>query len=108
MKYIKRIGYMASASTIALWFILIWVNPYAEGMNQTSPLITLIMLVLPSVLFAIGQFFNRSIILFISFIWSFPYSMYMLLSPGVFLLFGVTNLIYLLCFALFRINNIKY
>ncbi|MDT3429128.1 ABC-type Fe3+ transport system permease subunit [Paenibacillus forsythiae] len=108
MKYIKLIGYMASAATLVLSVILIWLNPYFEGMDKVSMYITLGMLMLPGIVFAIGLFLHRSSILLISFIWSFPYSMYMLLTPGIFLMFGITNFVYLLCFVLFRINKIKY
>ncbi len=105
---IKRIGYAASVVTVGLWAVLLWFNPYFNGLDRISFLITLIMLVLPAVLFSVGLALSRSLILLISFIWSFPYSLYMLLTPSIFKLFGVTCFIYLLCFVLFRVNKIKY
>jgi hypothetical protein len=32
----------------------------------------------------------------------------MFLTPGIFRLFGITSLMYLLCFALFRIIKIRF
>lgn len=107
MKIIKLIGYCSSLLTFILWIILVWFNPYVEGMNQDGILISLIVLVFPALLFVFGLFLSRSMFLLISFIWSFPYSLYMLFTPSIFLLFGVTNLIYLLCFVSFRVNKIR-
>lgn len=105
IKFIKGTGYLASTATLALWVILLWLNPYFQGMNQVSLWISLTMLAIPAVLFGIGLFRLQSVLMLISFVWSFPYSMYMLLTPGIFLGFGITNLIFLLCYVLLRIHK---
>lgn len=105
---IKLIGYVSSLMTVFLWFIFIFINPYAEVTNQSSIIISMVMLVLPAGLLAIGVSLNRSLLMLLAFIWSFPYSLYMLLTPGIFRLFGITSLMYLLCFVLFRIIKIRF
>lgn len=105
---IKLIGYMSSLMTVFLWLIFIFINPYAEITNRSTLVISIIMLLLPAGLLAIGVFLNRSRLMLLAFIWSFPYSLYMLLTPGIFRLFGITSLMYLLCFVLFRMNKIRY
>lgn len=106
-KVIQRLGYAASIITVLLWFILLWMDPYFEGMNKASFGSTLMMLFLPACLFSAGLALSRSILLLIAFIWSFPYSFYMLLTNSIFLLFGMTNFIYLLCYVLTRINKTR-
>jgi hypothetical protein len=105
---IKLIGYVSSLMTVFLWFIFTFINPYAEFSNHNSIIITIMMLLLPAGLLAIGVFLNRSLLMLLAFIWSFPYSLYMLLTPGIFMLFGITSFMYLLCFVLFRMNMIRY
>jgi hypothetical protein len=105
---IQLAGYAASLMTVVLWLILIYRNPYFNGFDKISITITLSMLVLPALVVAIGLFFKRSLLVLIGFIWSFPYSLYMLLTPGIFLLFGVTNLLYVCCFIVLRINKVRY
>lgn len=100
---IKLIGYMSSLMTVFLWFILIFINPYAVVTQYSSILISLTMLLLPAGLLALGVFLNRSLYMLIAFIWSLPYSLYMLFSPGIFMLFGISCLTYLFCFVLFRV-----
>ncbi|MFD0694484.1 hypothetical protein ACFQZT_10305 [Paenibacillus sp. GCM10027628] len=108
MKVIKRLGYAASVLTVVLWIIFVWINPYAAGMNRSSTVITFAMLVLPAVVCMSGLFLARSSLILAAFIWGLPYSLYMLLTPSIFLLFGITNFMYLLCFIGFRANKVKY
>ncbi|PZM64808.1 hypothetical protein DOE73_14705 [Paenibacillus dendritiformis] len=105
---VQRIGYGACALSIILWVLLIGVDPYFAGMDQVSAGISLAMLALPAVLCVAGLMRLRSSLLLIAFVWSLPYSMYMVLNPGVFSLFGATNLMYLLCLCAFRAHGVKY
>lgn len=105
---VQRIGYGACALSIILWVLLIGVDPYFAGMDQVSAGISLAMLALPAVLCVSGLMRLRSSLLLIAFVWSLPYSMYMVLNPGVFSLFGATNLMYLLCLCAFRAHGVKY
>ncbi|MGG4398105.1 hypothetical protein ABEX25_27825 [Paenibacillus thiaminolyticus] len=77
-------------------------------MDQVSAGTSLAMLACPAVLCAAGLLRLRSSLLLIAFAWSFPYSMYMVLNPGVFSLFGATNLMYLLCLFAFRSHGVQY
>ncbi|WP_442600673.1 hypothetical protein [Paenibacillus sp. KN14-4R] len=109
LKRINYLGYATGIFSIILWIILVYVNPFSPvEMSRSSMNITLTMLALPACLFIIGINRSRSSILLIAFIWSFPYSLYMLRTPGIFLLFGVTSLMYLICFILFRLHKVRY
>ena len=108
LKFIKLIGYMSSLMSTFLWVIFIFINPYAAVTNQGSYIISTTMLLLPALLSAVGIALNRSLIVLIAFIWSFPYSLYMLFTPGIFMLFGITSFMYFLCFVLLRFNKNRY
>ncbi|MFF2091352.1 hypothetical protein [Paenibacillus sp. NPDC058174] len=108
VKLTNLIGYTASISTILLWIIFVWVNPYGPGLEKTSAFITFMMLVLPAVIFGTGLMLEKSMILLAAYIWSFPYSMYMVVTPGVFMLFGMTSFIYFICFMMYRLRGVKY
>lgn len=99
----RWLGYPAGAGTVLLWIMLVFINPYSTQINRSSIVITFIMLLLPALLFAAGLAMQRGLLLLIAFLWSLPYSLYMAMSPGVFLLFGFTCLLYLLCYVLFTI-----
>lgn len=102
---IKLIGYVSSLMTVFLWFILIFINPYGELTNYSSIVISITMLLLPAGLLALGILKNKGVLMLLAFIWSLPYSLYMLMTPGIFMLFGITCFMYLLCFVLKWIEN---
>lgn len=108
IEHIKVLGCFASMTSIILWITLIWIDPYFEGMNKVNPIISFIMLVCPALLFLLGLFQLRSMLMLISFVWSIPYSLFMLLTLSIFMLFGVTSFIYFICIVLFRLKGIKY
>lgn len=63
-------------------------------------LATFLMLLLPAFLAIIASMTSKQLWLLIAFIWSFPFSLYLVVTPGIFVLFGVTCIIYLISFLL--------
>lgn len=102
-----RLGYSAASASIVLWILFVFFNPYSSGLVRGSAVTTFLMLLLPALLFTAGIALRRSSLLIIAFLWSLPYSLYMAMTPGIFLLFGLTSFLYLLCFVLFRIHDIR-
>ncbi|MDQ0229228.1 hypothetical protein [Metabacillus malikii] len=93
-------GLGAAILSIALWLILNFFNPYSNETNNEPTLITLFMLVFPAFIAVISFFTSRKLLMLIAFIWSLPLSLYMLMTPGIFLLFGITCFFYLLSYIL--------
>ncbi|SFS74850.1 hypothetical protein [Paenibacillus sp. BC26] len=106
--HIEIVGYAASILTSLLWMVLVWQDPFFEGMNKVDPTQSFLMLVLPACLFGIGLLQSRVIIMLAAFLWSVPFSIFMLFSSSMFVLFGVCCLLYLVCAVLSRINKIRY
>jgi hypothetical protein len=88
---------MAGIFSISLWFVLIFYNPYSTPTYETA-VITFLMLFLPSCLAIVASFTSRKFLMLIAFLWSFPISLYLFGTPSIFALFGVSSLIYLICF----------
>jgi hypothetical protein len=91
------LGLMAGIFSIFLWFILIFFNPYSTP-GPNFALITFSMLFLPSCLAIYASFTLRKYLMLIAFLWSLPISLYLIGSPGVFALFGITSLLYIISF----------
>lgn len=108
IKHLLFISITGSLISIVLWILLSIMDPYFEGMNKVDPTISFIMLVLPAVLFAVGMFQQRVLLMIVSFIWSIPYSFFMLLGPKLFSLFGIINIWYLVCIFICRRIGCKY
>jgi hypothetical protein len=60
------------------------------------------MLFLPACLAVYSSIKLNQMLMFISFIWSVPMSMFMLATPGIFALYGMTSLLYFISFLLIR------
>lgn len=105
---IKLIGYVSSLMTVFLWLIFIFINPYAEITNRSTLVISIIMLLLMHGVISNRCLFKQKSANAACIYLEFSYSLYMLLTPGIFRLFGITSLMYLLCFVLFRMNKIRY
>lgn len=99
-------GVVAAIISISLWLLLNFFNPYSIETNTGTTLITLLMLVLPAISAIISYFTSRKLLMLIAFIWSLPLSLYMLMTPAIFLLFGLTSFCYLFSYILMRKNNI--
>ncbi|PAV28442.1 hypothetical protein CIL05_16005 [Virgibacillus profundi] len=94
----RWLGIVAGISSIFLWFILVFFNPY-NGTFELEPFLnTLITLFLPACLAIGAAITNRKYFLLIAFLWSAPISAYMALTPGIFKFFGLTSALYLVSF----------
>jgi hypothetical protein len=87
-------GLAGSAGTVVLWVVLAFFNPYTHDTSDYGN--TLFTLVLPACLAFISSIFNQRLLMFVAFLWSLPWSAYMAMTPGIFALFGVTSLLYLI------------
>jgi uncharacterized protein YqhQ len=97
------LGFIAGALSIYLWFLLNFANPYTnQAAIDGTMIVTLAMLVLPACLGIISFIFSKKVFMLIAFIWSFPLSLYLLATPGIFLLFGITSFTYLISYLLMR------
>jgi hypothetical protein len=96
---------MAGIFSISLWLVLIFYNPYSTPTYELA-LITFLTLFLPSCLAIIASFTSRKFLMLIAFLWSFPISVYLIGTPGIFALFGVTSLFYFISF-LFMLSHRK-
>ncbi|MEH7435875.1 hypothetical protein V7182_00135 [Neobacillus drentensis] len=98
----STIGLVAAIISIILWFILNFFNPYSNQASNDTTFITLFMLVLPAFAAIFSYYRSKTIFMLIAFIWSLPLSLYLLMTPGIFLLFGITSFTYLISFILMR------
>ncbi|KQL55484.1 hypothetical protein AN964_12325 [Heyndrickxia shackletonii] len=102
LKKSSFLGLVAAIITIVLWLLLNFFNPYSNETNNGTTLLTLFMLVLPAITAIISYFTSRKLLMLIAFIWSLPLSLYMLMTPGIFLLFGITSFCYLFSYIFMR------
>lgn len=97
------IGLVAGAVSLILWVMLIYFNPYSNQPGFDTLINTFLTLFLPACLAIAASLTKKNVFMLIAFLWSFPISLYMVLTPSIFVLFGVTNLSYLLSFLLMRL-----
>ena len=95
-------GLIAGILSILLWFILNFFNPYSNQVNGGTILITLTMLVFPACLAITSFIMSKKVFMLIAFIWSLPISLYLLMTPGIFTLFGITSFTYFFSYILMR------
>lgn len=88
--------------SIKLRFILNFFNPYSKQTSEGTILITLVKLVLLACLVKISFLMSKRNFMLVAFIWSLPLSLYLLITPSIFLLFGITSFTYLLSYILMR------
>ena len=96
------LGLIAGILSIVLWFILNFFNPYSNQVNGGTILITLTMLVFPACLAIISFIMSKKVFMLVAFIWSLPVSLYLLMTPGIFTLFGITSFTYFFSYILMR------
>ncbi|WLD94310.1 hypothetical protein [Alkalihalobacillus sp. AL-G] len=101
----RGIGFVASISSIVLWIIMIFLNPYSPGTSLDVVINTFVTLLTPACVVLIGTYFNHSPAIYIGFVISLPISLYLLGTPGIFLFFGVTSFLYLITAVLFTVHN---
>jgi len=97
MRIAQRIGVISSICTMILWIILAFFNPYTHERAENDVLLsTLFSLFVPACLALLSSVIPKPSLMFISFFWSLPVSLYMTMTPSIFKLFGVTSFMYLI------------
>ncbi|WP_164669759.1 hypothetical protein [Virgibacillus doumboii] len=102
VKTAKILGVIAGIASIILWIIMKFYNPYSAFEEYEPAMNTFMMLLLPACLAVLGSFSSQYIFMFIAFLWSLPISAFLVFTPGIFALFGLTCIAYLVCFLLRR------
>ncbi|WP_129692256.1 hypothetical protein [Gottfriedia acidiceleris] len=102
LKNASILGVCTSVVSILLWVVLNYFNPYSNSTETDVVTRTAIMLFFPAYLALFASLTYRKWILLLAFIWSLPISLYMALTPGIFAVFGITSLCYLISFILMR------
>ena len=73
-------------------------------MYEVGPMVTtFFMLFLPACLALVAIIFSKKWLMLIAFVWSLPFSLYLVFTPGIFVLFGVTCLVYLISFLFMKL-----
>jgi hypothetical protein len=91
-------GVIASIGCIILCAIFLYWNPYSStAASNETVLITFLMLILPAFLGTIISFLGNRILMYIVFVWSMPYGLYLSIAsiPSVWNLFIVVLILYL-------------
>ncbi|OOP65980.1 hypothetical protein BWZ43_23345 [Heyndrickxia oleronia] len=100
IKALKYIGVIAAILNILLWLILNFFNPYTNHSEFGLLIMTFLMLFLPACLAIFAFLLSKPFLLCISFLWSLPISLYLVLTPSIFEIAGVTCLLYLISYLL--------
>jgi drug/metabolite transporter (DMT)-like permease len=103
----RFIGVLAGVTSIVLWGILNFFNPYSGSVQYEPLMTTLFTLFLPACLAVVAAIKAQQTFMLIAFIWSMPISLYLAFSPGIFALFGVTSLAYLISYLMMRSTRMK-
>ncbi|PGZ90947.1 hypothetical protein [Bacillus sp. AFS029533] len=98
IKISSILGVCSSVVSILLWVVLNYFNPYSNGIETDVVTRTAIMLFFPACLALFASLTYRKWLLLVAFIWSLPISLYLALTPGIFAVFGITSLCYLISF----------
>ena len=101
-KSASALGLIAGIVSILLWVILNLLNPYSSQTSGGTTLITFVMLVLPACVAITSSLRSKKVFMLIAFIWFLPLSLYLLMTPGIFLLFGFTSFTYLISYVFMR------
>ena len=86
---------MSWVSTIGLWIVLWFFNPYAQSETITIPGVIMLFAAVAGV---VGSYCRKPILLLALALVSFiPIGLYLLGTPGIFLIIGILNIV---CIAL--------
>lgn len=88
-----------------LWVILTYFNPYSNVKEIGVSISTLFLLLLPACLMIYASLNSKKSFMLFAFIWSIPFSFYFAMTPGIFAIFGITSLSYLISYFFIRIEN---
>ncbi|MFD1039691.1 hypothetical protein ACFQ3N_14985 [Virgibacillus byunsanensis] len=95
-------GVTAGISSMVLWIIMNFYNPYSSILEYEPLASTFFMLFLPAALATVAALTSKKFFMLITFLWSLPLSLYFLLTPGIFALFGITSFAYLISYLFMR------
>lgn len=96
------VGLLASLGGMVLTIILLYFNPYGyDGVNSGTVSIAYTTLFAPALSALVTILFKKPGLMFISFLWSLPISFYLRGTPGIFKMFGVICILYLVTALLF-------
>lgn len=101
------LGVIAGLFSIALWFVLVFYNPYTTSTFDSVAVSTFFMLLLPACLAIISSLMNKKHLMLIAFIWSLPFSLYLALTPGIFSWFIASCIAYFISFFLMLFRSVK-
>lgn len=91
-------GVVASVGCIILCAIVLFWNPYSKTpASNDTVLIIFIMLIFPAFIGIITSFLRNRILMYIVFVWSLPYGLYLSVAsiPSIWNLFSVVLILYL-------------
>ncbi|OED05361.1 hypothetical protein [Bacillus cereus] len=101
-KTASKSGLFAGVGSIILWIFLVYYNLYAEITRRASFYISVITLLLPATFAIAGTFLGKKSLMFLAFLWSLPASLYFVLTPSIFILFGLTCFTYFFSYLQLR------
>ena len=91
------IGYIAPSVSILLWIVFLFFNPYASS-DSAVPFGTRLIgcgMIALAILAILAAYFRSPWLMYLSFALSLPMGLYMLASPSIFCLIGISTLFYL-------------
>ncbi|MCS7460719.1 hypothetical protein N0M98_11245 [Paenibacillus doosanensis] len=89
------VGGIASLTAMVLWYMLHYANPYSGDAQPDAVWITFFMLFAPAVIALVGVTIKQPVLLAAAFVWSAPVSLYLLMTPGIFAVYGPISFAYL-------------
>ncbi len=96
---VSFLGLVASVGCIVLCCVFLFWNPYSSTpIGNDTLLIIIATLILPAFLGIVTSFRNNRTLMYIVFVWSIPYGLYLCVAsiPSVWNLFGVVLFLYLI------------
>lgn len=103
MKLSSVIGLLSGILSILLWIIFFFFNPYSNlGLGFDTFIGTVLVLVLPAFLAIYASIRTKRLLMLLAFIISVLPSLYVMLTPSIFALFGLVNVLYLVSYFLMR------
>jgi hypothetical protein len=103
LKVSSLLGLLSGGASLILWLVFNFFNPYSNPADAGPFATTFFWLFLPACLAIYSSLSSKNSFMFIAFIWSLPFSLYLVLTPGIFALVGATCIAYFISF-LFSIS----
>ena len=103
------IGFFSSVGSMVLWVIFNFLNPSNHESVEIDVLLnTFLTLFVPAYIALTSSLKQESYLMYIAFVWSLPISFYMILTPSIFKMFGLTSLLYLVSAILMSFHTKVY